>query len=143
MRVNLQNLEGEDLLVLALTPGVPVEYVWAIAGLGWRRRNQLWDQMDGANADQRRAAALNAESMTQEDGWAMLLALPKGYSGAVPLWSQLALQARAEPLGEISQQLGQDRQRVGRWRRKTVFCPLTGARLIGRRGPEKGHFGGK
>lgn len=122
-------------LVLAHTPGMPLEWIYARLGFGWGRREKLramihavqsdeWSEMDKANA----------ASVVQGDGWRMMTAVCLGYSGPAPLWSKIELANDVRSDAAIGQVLGVYRKKVWRWRKNAVFCPLTGARLVPNRG---------
>lgn len=124
-----------QLLVLVHTPGVPLEWVYAGAGLGWRRRAKLRAMIDANQTDEwREFGRDNAASIEPGDGLAMLRAVCPRYVGAAPMWSQLELQNDTRSDAEIAAGLGVDRQRVRRWRVNAVFDPLTGVRLRPNRG---------
>jgi hypothetical protein len=129
-----------DALVLAFTPGIPLEWLYAALRLGSVRRRQLREMI--AAADRTKLAALgqaNAASVRHGDGWKMLQAVAPVYAGAAPLWSQIDLCEDRRSDGEIGRELGVNRQKVRRWRVNSVFCPLTGVRLVGWRGSAVDH----
>jgi len=127
--------DQHDIVVLALTPGIPLEWIYAALGLGQIRRRRLRDMIDAANRDQvMPLAEANAASVVQGDGWKMLEAVCPGYAGAVPFWSQIELRQDPRSDGAIARVLRVDRQKVRRWRVKPVFCPLTMVRLVPNRG---------
>lgn len=122
------------LLVLAHTPGIPLEWIYHTAKLGWRRRRKLVEMIDASREGEFPALGLeNAASVVDGDGWKMLRVLPEGYNGAVPLWSQLELQRDERSDQAIADVLGVSRKKVQRWRTKAVFDPLTGVRLVSMR----------
>lgn len=123
-----------ELAVLALTPGIPFEWVCACARLGPVRRSRLKDAVTGPELRARGQA--NALSVVAGDGWRMLTAIPDrpAYRGAVPLYSQLELLADPRTNRAIASELRMDHQKLRRWRVVQVFAPVSGQRLIGRRG---------
>lgn len=122
-----------EVLVLAFTPGVPIEWIYAGLRLGWRRRRRLRD-MIAVGADFEVAGRENAASIVQGDGWKMIEAVCPGYGGPAPLWTQIELQNSTRSDAANAALLGVDRQKVRRWRVNAVFDPLTGCRLLARRG---------
>lgn len=127
-----------ELLILAHTPGVPLEWIYAAIGFGARRRKKLVAKIDCGDVDFLRQyqdlGRENAASVQPGDGWKMLQAVCPRYSGPVPLWSQLELQGDRRSDAAIARALGVDRKKVWRWRQNPVFHPLSGARLIPNRG---------
>jgi hypothetical protein len=127
--------DEKDVTILAFTPGIPLEWVYAGVGLGVIRRRRLRDMI--AAADPTALGALgreNAESVVTGDGWKMIEAVAPGYAGAAPLWTQVELRLDPRSDGEIARVLRVDRHKVRRWRHNSVFCPLTGCRLVPNRG---------
>lgn len=123
------------MLVLAFTPGVPLEWIYAALGLGWRTRPKLRSLIHGAETSEfSNLGRENAASVQQGDGWRMLQVVCPGYSGPVPLWSKIELENDRRSDAVIAQVLGVDRKKVWRWRKNAVFCPLTGVRLVPNRG---------
>lgn len=124
-----------EVLILALTPGVPLEWIYKALGLEWRRRRRLramlaWSQ----STDYPHLGLENAASVREGDGWMMLQVVCPGYSGPAPLASQLELRNSARSDTENAKLLGVDRKKVWRWRSNPVFDPLSGARMIPNRG---------
>jgi hypothetical protein len=122
----------DEVIILALTPGIPVEWIYAALRLGPKRRRRLRDMMDGASCHE--LALENAASIVEGDGWRMIEAVCPGYSGAAPLYTQLELRNDHRSDAAIARVLGVDRQKVRRWRVNPVFDPLTGVRLRPNRG---------
>lgn len=124
-----------QVAVLAFTPGVPIEWIYAALKLGHRRRLKLRKMIDRCQqSDFVELGLENAASVVQGDGMKMLQAVCPGYSGAAPLWSQMELQNDQRTDGAIAAELGVSRQKVRRWRVNAVFDPLTSQRLIANRG---------
>lgn len=124
-----------DALVLAHTPGMPLEWIYAALRLGRGRRRTFRKMIDAANkAEFERLGAENAQSAEPGEGLKMPEAVCPGYAGAVPLYSQLDLRADPRSDGAIASEFGVSRFQVMRWRTRPVFCPLTGVRLIPMRG---------
>lgn len=124
-----------EALVLAFTPGVPLEWLYAALRLGHTRRRKLRDMIHAADAEALgELGRENSAGIVQGDGLKMLEAVCPGYSGPAPLWSQLELQADARSDAAIARELGVDRQKVRRWRVNSVFCPVSAVRLRPNRG---------
>lgn len=124
-----------EVAVLAHTPGVPVEWIYAAFGLEWRRRRSLLKLIAATDTEEyHELGRINAESVVPGDGWAMLVAVAPKYAGAVPLAAQLELQGGTRSDGAVAEALGVSRSKVQRWRTRSVFCPLTGVRLVPNRG---------
>lgn len=124
-----------QVLALAQTPGIPLEWVYAALGLGWVRRRQLRDMLAASqDGEWREIGRSNAASVVQGDGWKMLEAVCPGYAGPAPLWSQIELRADARSDAAMAEALGVNRKKVWRWRSNAVFDPLTGVRLVPNRG---------
>lgn len=124
-----------QLLVLGHTPGVPLEWIYAAARLGWRRRTALRDMLASSKTGEFPSLGqMNAASIAQGDGWKMLEAVCPGYAGPVPLWSQIELQNSARTDQANADLLGVERTKVWRWRKRNVFDPLTGSRIVPNRG---------
>lgn len=124
-----------QVLILAHTPGIPLEWIYAALDLGWRRRRKLRALIaSSVNGDFLEAGRSNADSVEDGDGWKMLKVVCPDYSGPVPLWSQLELQNDRRTDAAIAKLLGVDRKKVWRWRTNTVFDPLTLTRKIPNRG---------
>lgn len=141
MKYHAGILDGEakwdplELIVLGLTPGVPLEWVYAGAKLGWRRRANLLGLIDANRSDEiLEMARDNAASVAEGDGLKMLEAVCPRYSGPAPLWSQIELQNDVRSNGAIARELGVHVDKVRRWRTKAVFDPLTGVRRVPNRG---------
>jgi hypothetical protein len=120
-----------ETVTLATTPGIPLEWIYAVLKLGRRRKDKLRELIRAAD---RVLGKTNATTITLEDGHQMLLATPSTYNGAVPLYVQLWLQQTIRSDQSIADELGTNRQKIQRWRTNHVFDPLTGQRLI----PAKG-----
>ncbi len=124
-----------ELVVLGLTPGVPLEWIYSAAGLGWRRRRKLLDLIDANRSDEiLEKARENAASVVQGDGLLMLEVVCPRYSGPAPLWSQIELQNDRRSDALVAAALGVSRKKVWRWRTNAVFDPLTCVRLVPNRG---------
>ena len=78
--------------------------------------------------------ASNAASVIAGDGWKMLEAVCPDYAWPVPLWSQIELQNSARTDQANADLLGVERTKVWRWRKRNVFDPLTGSRIVPNRG---------
>lgn len=122
-------------LILAHTPGVPLEWIYAALGIKEVRRRQLRTMLENSRgtdwADRGRD---NADSVVPGDGFRMIEAVCPGYSGPAPLWTQLELRNDRRSNVEIGRVLGVHREKVRRWRVNTVFDPLSGARIRPNRG---------
>lgn len=126
--------EGE-VLILAHTPGVPLEWIYAAMDLGERKRARLRKLIDATQTGEFPGLGVeNAASANEADGWRMLEVVGPKYAGAVPLWSKLALCNDQRSAVAIAQVLGVNEKKVRRWRKNHVFDPLTGVRLIPNRG---------
>jgi hypothetical protein len=122
-------------LVLAHTPGIPLEWLYAALGIKKRRRAKLIQMIaDSPDGEFPMLGLENAASVTHADGWKMLEVVCPGYSGPVALMSQMALRNDRRPDAIVAQVLGVDRKKVWRWRNNAVFDPLTGVRLVPSRG---------
>lgn len=123
---------GEDLtelMVLAHTPGIPRQWLYGVFEWTalWRRRfNVIFMSPTPEILAQ---GVLNAATVVQGDGLAMLAALGP-YHGQVPLWSTLDLQQDPRSDRVIAESLGLVKHRITVWRRARVFDPLTGGRLV-------------
>lgn len=125
----------DELLVLAHTPGIPREWIYAALGFQRHHRRRLADMINGANsAELNDRGRENAMTVEAGDGWKMLQAVVPDYAGAAPFWSQVELQLMARSNAVIGEILGVNQQRVRRWRTNIVFEPLSGLRLINNRG---------
>lgn len=122
----------QDLEILANTPGIPIEWIYAACAVPSFRRGYVRYHIGLPSLVEQ--GLKNAASVVKGDGMKLLKAVVPGYSGAIPLWSQLELQTDGRSDGEIAQELGVDRLKVRRWRTNIVFDPITGGRLIGNRG---------
>jgi hypothetical protein len=128
-------LNEYEKLVLAHTPGIPLEWIYAALRMPRYQRTRLAEQIDAADsATFAELGAANAETVVEGDGWKMLVAVCPGYAGAVPMWSQVELRLNSKSDQAVAEALGVRRRTVQRWRTKAVFCPLTGVRLIKNRG---------
>jgi hypothetical protein len=122
-------------LVLAHTPGVPIEWIYAGLGLGHVRRRHLRAMIAGSGEGEwPEIGRANFASMEQGDGWRMIEAVCPAYAGPAPLWTQLELRNDRRSDAEIARVLGVDRKKVWRWRVNAVFDPLTGVRIRPNRG---------
>lgn len=124
----------DELQIFAATPGLPIEWIYAV--FEWTPK---WRRLFNRHIRGERFAELgvqNAASVTEGDGFRMLRALPDlaGYAGAVPLWTQLELQNDRRNDCVLGRALGVNRQKIRRWRANAVFDPLTFARVIPNRG---------
>lgn len=82
-----------DALILAHTPGIPFEWIYAALGLGEIRRRRLRETVQKTlGTDWTAQGVDNAASVEPGDGWKMLEAVCPGYSGPAPLWAQIDLQ---------------------------------------------------
>lgn len=117
-----------DYLVLALTPGIPFEWVVGVSKMGAVRKSALKRAVRDATPADIQKGRENASSITEDDALKMLMASAE-HRGAVPLYVQLFLQATPRPDVEFAKLLGVSANKVGRWRKEHVFDPLTGARL--------------
>ena len=122
----------EDISILANTPGVPLEWLYAACRVRISERASVRGQIGLPSLVELGKA--NAASVEGNDGFRLLEAVCPYYSGPVPLWSQLWLRADPRSDVQLAEVLGVDRQKVRRWRSTMVFDPLTGARLIPNRG---------
>lgn len=124
-----------EVLILAYTPGVPLEWIYAALGLGWMRRRRLRDMIHAAKSGEFPSLGQeNAATVEQGDGWRMIAAVCPGYAGPAPLWTQIELRNSARSDAANAALLGVDRQKVRRWRVNTIFDPLTGVRVRANRG---------
>lgn len=130
----------QELVILMATPGIPLEWIYAVFKLDSRQRRKLWplpELFDAAKIDA--AAKANALTVGAEDGLRMLrLASP--YQGPAPHWSRLALQMTPGSSVKVGTALGAKAESVRRWRRETVFDPMTLVRVKG--GISRDIFGG-
>lgn len=123
-----------ELHALAATPGLPIEWLYAVFKWTptWRRRfkrhftGDLYSEL----------GLKNAATIVEGDGFRMLRAVGDvaGYIGAVPLWTQLELVNDPRSDCALARELGVNRQKLRRWRVNTVFHPLGGARVRANRG---------
>lgn len=123
-----------ELHILASTPGIPIEWLYAV--FEW---TPTWRQSFNRNFRGGRHAELgleNAATVVEGDGFRMLRALGDiaRYGGAVPLWTQLELANDRRSNSALARALGVDRQKLRRWRVNAVFDPLTGMRVRPNRG---------
>jgi hypothetical protein len=121
--------EPADLVVLALTPGIPFEWIVHVGRLNSVYKSELKRLVNDATPEQIALAHENASSITEDDAWAMLAIIPDDYRGAIPLYAQLWLQQTAETDAVIAKRLNKGRTRILRWRSTNNFDPLTGVRL--------------
>jgi hypothetical protein len=122
-------------LVLAHTPGIPLEWIYAALRLGEVRRAQLVAMVRNTPDGEWRDYGLkNAESIVAGDGWKMLEAVCPRYAGPAPLWSQFDLQNSRRSDAANAALLSVNRKKVWRWRVNAIFDPLTGVRLVPNRG---------
>jgi hypothetical protein len=118
-----------ELLILCLTPGIPLEWVVNAGRLGSVRRSELKRLIQSATPDEIDAGIENAASITEDDAFAMLKIIPDNYRGAIPLPAQLWLQASPLVDRKVAKLLGVKPNRIWRWRNTIHFDPLTGVRL--------------
>ena len=123
---------GLDLLVLANTPGIPLEWVYAACWVPRSRRARIREMIGAEGYSE--LGRDNANSVIAGDGLKLLRAIGPAYSGPVPLWSQLELEADERSDRAIAEELGVNRLRVWRWRTNQIFDPLTGCRVVRSRG---------
>jgi hypothetical protein len=124
-----------ETVVLSLTRGIPIEWVYAALGLGWRRRARLKELMNRVESAWLAQVAMeNASSVAPGDGMKMLEAVCPHYSGAAPEWSRLDLISDHRSNSHLGLLLGVHEEKVRRWRTNFIFHPLTGERLIQNRG---------
>lgn len=116
-----------EIPILALTPGIPTEWVLHAGKFSGVRAYQL-KRFEPTPEDHAKAEA-NAASITEDDAFAMMTVIRQNYRGVIPLYSQLWLQASPLTDGEIAKALGIKAHRVFRWRNVTNFDPVTGVRL--------------
>lgn len=132
-RRGLDALVLGQLLTLAATPGIPIEWLYAVFDWTpeWRRRFRRLNRSNFAEDGRR-----NAATIVQGDGFRMLRALGDmaRYGGAVPLWTQLELQQDPRNDCALARAFRVNRQKLRRWRVKPVFDPLTGERVLPNRG---------
>lgn len=124
----------EEFGILAQTPGLPVEWIYAVFKWTptWRRKFNRTFRGDHREEQGRH----NAGTVKQGDGFRMLRAVGDlvAYKGAVPLWTQLELINDPRSDCSLAERFGVDRQKVRRWRTKAVFNPLTAERIVPNRG---------
>jgi hypothetical protein len=118
-----------DVLTLALTPGIPPEWVIGAGKFRTIRASELKRLIRDATPEDHARAQTNAASITTEDGWAMLENTPPAYRHAMPLYAQLYLQLTDETDAAIGKRLGVHPSKILRWRTTINFDPLTGVRL--------------
>lgn len=122
-------LDEAELLILVHTPGIPLE--WVMASFPAYRRRQIRDLADQPAPPE---ADENAASITEDDALEMLRVIGPRYTGAIPLYSKLALNQSDTTAKDLAREFGVSKARVNWWRTRNVFCPLTGVRLIPMRG---------
>ncbi|WP_037500686.1 hypothetical protein [Sphingomonas jaspsi] len=118
-------------MLLATTPGIPIEWVYALGGIGPKARKGLTNMIDAADPAE---GQVLAESLLPGDGLKMIAAVCPDYAGAAPLWTQLDLKNDKRSAAAIARELGVHPKKVWRWRRNVIFDPLTGVRLVAARG---------
>jgi hypothetical protein len=119
--------DEQSFVTLALTPGMPIEWIVHCSKIGKIRGAEL--KRITADLIPSQAALDNAASVTPEDAWRMLEVMPRNYRGQIPLYAQLVLKEDPRPSHEIGKQLKVPDYKIQRWRRATIFDPLTGARI--------------
>ena len=122
----------DDVYVLANTPGVPLEWIYAACRIPKFRRARVRAHI--GVIDFVELGRLNAASIENGDGYRLLTAVCPEYSGPVPLCSQLELRADPRSDQKIADEFGVHRQKLRRWRTNNIFDPLTGERMIPNRG---------
>lgn len=115
-----------EFSILALTPGMPAEYLIRGMYLGGRGFEKSLVIVDRLRSIAQPLALENAASITMEDGYNMLLAVKRPYRGCVPHWSSLALSATSRERGwqTLQTELRVSAMAISRWR-KSKFHPLT------------------
>lgn len=124
--------DREDLLVMSQTPGIAYEWLQQVFRLKteWFKR-----QIAGVDPTPFKVRGReNAETVVDGDGWRMIDCMPPDYNGPVPLYVQLALKQDPRSAAELGRVLGFAAHKIDVWRRNQVFEPLTGNRLVRRRG---------
>lgn len=122
-------------LVLAHTPGVPLEWIYAALDIKEVRRRQLRTMVaNSLDTEWAERGRENAQSVAPGDGFKMIEAVCPAYAGPAPLWTQLELRNDRRSNAEIGRVLGVHREKVRRWRVNAVFDPLTGVRIRPNRG---------
>jgi hypothetical protein len=119
----------DEILVLALTPGIPFEWIIQVTNAGSVRKAQLKRMIAAATPSDMEKAKANAASITESDAYAMLKIIRPDFHGAVPLYAQLWLKASPKTDAAIAKELGLHKARIAHWRHKINFDPLTGERL--------------
>jgi hypothetical protein len=120
-----------EVLILALTPGIPFEWIIKVTRMGSVRKAALRRMIEAVTTEDHAKAEENAASITEQDGFRMLKVIPHDYRGAIPLYAQLWLQSTPQTDAEVARILGVKRERVCRWRNTNNFDPLTGVRIHG------------
>lgn len=118
-----------EIPILALTPGIPFEWVIHAGNFGSVRSSELKRMLAAPTEDQLSSAQVNASSIDEQDAFAMMKLIRQNYRGVIPLYSQLWLQASPLTDAAIAKALGIKAARVTRWRHATNFDPVTGVRL--------------
>jgi hypothetical protein len=121
-----------ELLILCHTPGIPIQWVFAVFKLSSYYRRKLRSALNEAPEEILRLAKENALTVQPGDGLRMLRVMDprEKYVGQVPLWTTLDLRAlNLKDSKAFAQELGVDHSQIGQWRRSKVFDPLTGARI--------------
>ena len=125
---------GYELHILAATPGLPIEWLYAV--FDWTPTWRLRFNRTFRSHQHTEHGLENAATVIEGDGFRMLRALGDmaGYIGAVPLWTQLELANDRRNDCALGRALGVNRQKVRRWRTNAVFDPLSLARMRPNRG---------
>lgn len=120
-----------ELLVLVNTPGIPLQWVYAVLKLSNWYRAKLKAASESVSDEIKALGVENAKTVVMGDGMRMLRLLDHrdGYNGQVPLWSTLELQADPRSDRAVAEELGVRPGHVTSWRTSQVFDPLTGVRL--------------
>jgi len=123
-----------ELCILVQTPGIPIEWLYFVFAWSDRTRRFVRDWSD--TADHSAEAKANAASITNDDAWRMIRVMhkPETFAGAVPFAVSLALQADPRIDRELAEDIGIPVQKALGWRFRKVFHPLTGERLMPRKG---------
>lgn len=127
-----------ELAILCRTPGIPIEWVYAVFNLRAAVRRKLAKIiLDRPSLENE--VNENRDSICLQDGFAMLNAIPEPgrYQGAIPLWSQLALSQERKLDVDRATEFGVNPQKAQRWRTHQVYDPLTLRRVVSRRGNPK------
>jgi hypothetical protein len=123
--------QQRELVILAHTPGVPLEWLYGVFRWSHQRRAQVNAMIDGV--DYSKLGRANSWTVAAGDGFKMIVAaLP--CAGAAPWATQIELSVDPRSDAAIGRALCADRQVVRRWRTNLTFCPLTGVRVVPPRG---------